>query len=313
MSELRVFLLGGVRVLLGSSDSENALPRSSEALLAYLMLTRKRRHPRDALCELFWPDLAPARARGALSTTLWRLRRAVESSASRGTYLSSSPTGEIGFNEAADYWLDVEVLETQVAACLRRRGRDLEDDEARRLSGVLRLYTGDLMEGVYEEWADVERQRVRVLYLDGLSQILDHHQRRGELDEAMAWGRRILQLEPLSEEVHRRMMELYAASGKRPLALRQYETCRKILAAELGISPMDETVDVYHRLVRGNDSHEDMPASGKGTSASDGVELAAIRERLHRARESVESALEALERVEARHASRNEESARMRR
>lgn len=301
MSELRVFLLGGVRILRGSSESEVALPRSSEVLLAYLMLTRNRRHPRDSLCELFWPDLTPARARGALSTTLWRLRRAVESSAPRGTYFSSSPTGEIGFNEGADYWLDVEVLETRAAASLRRRDAGLVDDEARRLSDVLRLYTGDLMEGIYDEWVEIERQRIRVLYLDALARLLDHHQRRGELDDAMAWGQRILQLEPLSEEVHRRMMELYAASGRRPLALRQYETCRTVLAAELGISPMDETVSVYNRLVRGNGSNE-VPSKDGGAAGGD-VELAAIRERLHRARESVESALEALERVEARRAS----------
>lgn len=310
MSDLRVFLLGGVRVLLGSSQAEIALPRSSEALLAYLILARNRRHPRDALCELFWPDLAPGRARGALSTTLWRLRRALETSAPRGTYLFSSPTGEIGFNEEADYWLDVEVLETRAAASLHRRGAGLADDEARRLSDVLRLYTGDLMEGVYDEWVEIERQRIRVLYLDALGQLLDHHRRRGELDEAMAWGQRILQLEPLSEEVHRSMMELYAASGKRPLALRQFETCRKVLAAELGISPMDETVDVYHRLVRGNGSKE-VVLPAEGAVMGEDVELAAIRERLYRARESVESALDALERVATRHA--HGESAGMRR
>ncbi len=297
MSELRVFLLGGVRILLGPSGTEVHLPRSSEALLAYLMLSRNRRHPRDALCELFWPDLAPRRARGALSTTLWRLRRTLEGSAPRGTYLSSSPTGEIWFSESADFWLDVEVLESHVGEALRRRGQGLDDGAARRLATVLDLYNGDLMEGVYDEWVELERRRVRVLYLDGLSQLLDHHQRRGELDDAMAWGQRILQLEPLSEEVHRRMMELYAASGRRPLALRQYETCRKVLAAELGIPPMNETTDVYHRLVAGDPNGV---ATGAAGPSAERAELDSIRERLQRARESVESALEALERVEAR-------------
>ncbi|HEV2756791.1 MAG TPA: BTAD domain-containing putative transcriptional regulator [Actinomycetota bacterium] len=302
MSELRVFLLGGVRVLLGPSGAEAALPRSSEALLAYLMLSRNRRHPRDSLCELFWPELPPGRARGALSTTLWRLRRALEGSAPRGTYLSTSPTGEVGFNEGAEYWLDVEVLESHVAATLRERGRGLDAGAAARLATVLDLYTGDLMEGVYDEWVEAERQRVRVLYLDGLSQLLDHYQRSGALDEAMAWGQRILHLEPLSEEVHRRMMELYAASGRRPLALRQYEACRKVLASELGIGPMDETVAVYERLVRGNGcAAEEQSATG---DAAERAELDSIRERLHRARESVESALDALEHVEARRAER---------
>jgi DNA-binding SARP family transcriptional activator len=308
MSDLRVFLLGGVRVLHGPAGSEAGLPRSSEALLAYLMLSRNRRHSRDALCEQLWPDLQPDRARAALSTTLWRLRRALEATQPRGTYLVTSPTGDIGFNGDADYWLDVEVLESQVAATLRERGRELDPGAAQRMAAVLDLYTGDLMEGVYDEWVEVERQRVRTLYLDGLSQLLDHYQRRGATDEAMAWGQRILQLEPLSEEVHRRMMELYADSGRRPLALRQYETCRKVLASELGISPMDETEAVYRRVVGGNGK---MPAAVTRRPGDDErAELDSIRARLREARESVEGALAALEAVESRRAARSEESPR---
>jgi DNA-binding SARP family transcriptional activator len=310
MSELRVFLLGGVRVVLGRTPSEVGLARSGETLLAYLMLARNRRHSRDTLCSMFWPDLPHERARGALSTTLWRLRRVLESSAPRGTYLCSSPTGEVGFNSTADYWLDVEVLESHVGVALRGRGRgrDLEDDAARRLEAVLRLYTGDLLEGLYDDWVVLERQRIRLLFIDGLGQLLDYHDGRGALDQAMVCGQRILQLEPLSEEIHRRMMELYAASGRRPLAVRQYETCCKVLARELGISPMEETVAVYRRLVHGNGSTRPAGRSA-GDASGERTELDSIRERLESARASVESAMEALDRVEAKRAGSGEEPA----
>ncbi|CAD5371751.1 AAA ATPase-like protein [Rubrivivax sp. A210] len=47
--------------------------------------------------------------------------------------------------------------------------------------------------------------------------------------------------EPLQEQAHRDAMRLHAAAGRREAALAQYERCRALLAAELGLAPMAET------------------------------------------------------------------------
>ena len=58
-----------------------------------------------------------------------------------------------------------------------------------------------------------------------------------------------LAVDDLAEEVHRRLMELYAAYGDRSAALRQYEQCMIILERELGISPLPETREVYQSIL----------------------------------------------------------------
>jgi len=58
-------------------------------------------------------------------------------------------------------------------------------------------------------------------------------------------------LEPWREEAHRRLMRVLAASGQRSAALAQYETCRRLLAEELGVEPSAEIRETYELLLRG--------------------------------------------------------------
>jgi predicted ATPase len=55
-------------------------------------------------------------------------------------------------------------------------------------------------------------------------------------------------MDPWREEAHRQLMLLLARSGQRSAALRQYETCRRILADELGVEPGAETRVLYERI-----------------------------------------------------------------
>jgi predicted ATPase len=64
---------------------------------------------------------------------------------------------------------------------------------------------------------------------------------------------RILVLEPWREEAHRQLMLLYAQSGHEEAALSQFQTCERILAEELGISPSAETTALFGRILAGRD------------------------------------------------------------
>src|SRR3989442_436116 len=88
-----------------------------------------------------------------------------------------------------------------------------------------------------------------MLYLVALARLMQHHSAAGELDDALACGRRILELDPLREDVHRDLMRLYVKSGRRALAIQQYETCQAILERELDIAPMVETRALHTEIV----------------------------------------------------------------
>jgi len=46
-------------------------------------------------------------------------------------------------------------------------------------------------------------------------------------------------------------MQLYAAAGDRAAAAHQYQVCAQALAAELGVTPEQETTALYEALMRG--------------------------------------------------------------
>ncbi len=120
------------------------------------------------------------------------------------------------------------------------------------------LYTGDFLEGFYvrnapafEEWVVAERERLRQMALRALYRLVGHYTAKGNYGRGLDHATRLLALEPWHEEVHQQMMLLLALSGQRSAALNQFEVCRRLLADELGVEPNRDTVELHHRIARG--------------------------------------------------------------
>lgn len=250
MNALQISLFGSVRIAHEGWSSEVKVTHTIQGLLAYLLLFRHRCHPREVLTDLFWGDHSEERARSCLSTALWRLRRVLEPPGTlQGTYLATTPSGEVGFNGNSDYWLDVAVFEEPAGRVFKQPAATLTAADVQELERALKLYTGELLEGFYDEWVLRERERMRLMYLNGLTSLMYYYQQHGAYEEGLAFGQQILNQDPLREEIHREIIRLYLASGQRALAVRQYETCRDVLMAELGIPPMEETQALYAQMV----------------------------------------------------------------
>ncbi len=241
MARLRIQLFGAVRVSHVDSTADARLMHGVQALLAWLVLHRRKTHARDALAVVFWGDQREDRARSCLSTALWRLKQALEpDGVPPGAYLISEHA-VVGFNSASDHWLDVAAFEDGVQSLRALAATPHDTAGWQRAETAIGHYTGDLLEGFYDDWALRERERLRLLYLDSLATLLTHHTAADALDAALQCGQQILTLDPLREDVHRALIRLHLRRGHRALALHQYEQCRTLLDEELGIPPMEET------------------------------------------------------------------------
>jgi DNA-binding SARP family transcriptional activator len=267
-----------------------------QALLAYLLL-QHRSHSRDALAGLFWGERRQDQARSCLSTTLWRLRGILEPvGVAHGTYLVITSIGEVSFNWASDYQLDVALFEEQVGRGLAQPDDVLTVIKAHELQAAVQLYTGELLEGFYDDWALRERERLRSLYLSSLQRLIEYYQQQGMYAESLACGQLILQTDPLREDIHRALMRLHAAQGERALAMRQYEVCRDLLAGELGIVPLAETQTLYAQIRLVDGSRPTGVESGEPTNLQQALHQVQVamhgldeaRERLQRAVQRVE-------------------------
>jgi DNA-binding SARP family transcriptional activator len=72
-----------------------AVPRlatqKAASLLGYLVLNTGRRHPREALTEMLWPQRPSENARRSLHTALWQIRHALKQAGLEpAEYLSAS-------------------------------------------------------------------------------------------------------------------------------------------------------------------------------------------------------------------------------
>src|SRR5690606_29855105 len=101
----------------------------------------------------------------------------------------------------------------------------------------------------FEAWLTTERESLRLALAWLLAALADTHAAAHEWDGAIAHTQRWLALDPLDEAAHRKLMQIYAWSSRRTLALRQYDECARILHHELG-APPDDATEALVRAIR---------------------------------------------------------------
>jgi len=241
MSALHIHLFGGLQLLRDGRRLPPFPTQKSRALFAFLVMHRERLHARDVLMGILWGDRPDAVARKCLRTDIWRMRGVVEAShGAEGSFLRTAGDA-LGFDPHSDHWLDVAEFEQCIQAVGGRRGEELTAEEAEFLAYAVGLYRGDLLDGVYDEWCLYERERLRLMHLGALETLMHYHQARGEWNEAVALGQRLLGIDPLREHVHRGLMRCFLQQGNRAAALRQFTRCERLMRSELDVEPMEET------------------------------------------------------------------------
>ncbi len=265
MTYLRIDLLGGFSVRFRDGSACPLPTRKAEALLAFLAMPAGRLHARDKLANLFWGGAPEAQARQSLRQALAALRRAARGE-QPALLLTQGDT--VGLNPAA---VEVDAAALEAAAA----GSDPGPQDA-----AAGRYAGDFLDGLkvdepaFEDWRVTERERLREIVLSLLSRRL-RAETAGEA--AIPLVQRLLAIDPLREEGHRRLMQLYLDQGRRAAALQQYQLCIGILERELGAEPEEETRALYRRILRagagGTPAAAPVPAAGAGPLIGRGGEL----------------------------------------
>ncbi|CAN5753162.1 hypothetical protein BH24DEI2_BH24DEI2_14910 [soil metagenome] len=96
----------------------------------------------------------------------------------------------------------------------------------------------------FQDWLDVERQRVAALLRDALRGHVERLEAAGKPAEALVRAWRLIGLDALDESAHRTVMRLCWSLSDVTAAQRQFETCRRVLREELGVAPLPETQEL---------------------------------------------------------------------
>lgn len=209
------------------------LPDRRYQLLAYLAYTNAG-VSRENLAHLFWSQLSSQAARANLRKTLFKLK-------------SLEWLEDFSQDEHVLAWhTENDVLAFRIAV------------SQRDWSKALGLYRGPLLKGIdsdddsdFKVWLETERLHLEMLYhevAEKYAQSTDHQNNKAEV---IAHLHLALERDPLAEALHRAVMQLEFKRGNSEAALVQFERCREILQKELGLEPLQETLDLLQTIEQG--------------------------------------------------------------
>jgi len=241
---LKVF--GGFALLVGDR-AVPTLPRKARALLAYLAVHPDRSMSREGVAELIWSDRGPEQARHSLRQTLTVIRKHFF-----GEQIVRVRDGALSLSDAV-------VCDAAPVARLSRNSNEAE------IRSAVDTYSGPLLDGFppvsrdFDEWLMVSRAKFETQVLDHLARLGDKASAAADTATALELAERMFAIDPLREDIHRRLLETCVGAGRRSEALRHYGNIVAALRTTLGVAPAAETRALVRRI-QGDDGAESLAA-----------------------------------------------------
>jgi DNA-binding SARP family transcriptional activator len=217
-STVALDLLNGFELRAAGARVE--LPLSAQRLVAFLALHR-RPVQRVFVAGALWTDSPEDRSLANLRSALWRLRRAkCPVILARGSLLALSEETTVDVNELNSLARDV----LQGSA----------DGNGEEVEGLMH---GDLLPDWYEDWVNMERERLRHLRLHALESLCEQLTAAGDYWSAIDVAMVAVRANPLRESAHRALIGAHLAEGNAVEAVRHYREFCAVLRRELGLAP----------------------------------------------------------------------------
>ena len=195
--------------------------------------------PVARLCAALWPEAPGDAARNSFDNALHRLRKLLG-----GDHHVLLHSGGLSLN-AATCWTDLAALD----ACLAQADHPEHPSDAlqsSRLSALadhaLALYRGEFLAGE-EDLPDVlvARERIQASFTRQMGALGGKLQALGKPAAAALVYERVVEQQPLAEDIYRRLIDCLLAMGQPAEAYQVYRRCRQQLSVVLGIRPTPET------------------------------------------------------------------------
>jgi len=235
--------LGGSKVLLDGRPISQAEWGGPLVREVFFFILERGPVTRGEVGLAFWPDYSPGKVNSTFHSTMYRLRRAIP----RQFVIYDRDIDVYLIDSTAEYRYDVHRFE----GILDEAGlsnREAAEDLYRR---AIELWKGDYLAEFSSEWCVAKREELRRKYVKALVQLARLCQKRKNHQEAVTFYRWALQEDPFAEKIHRALMLCYFAAGERHMATKHYLGYADYLLEEMGISPMDETVELYDQILHG--------------------------------------------------------------
>ncbi len=245
---LQIHLFGRFSVRCDGGSVAILEARKVQELFCYLLIHRDRPHFRESLAGVLWSEKTIAQSRKYLRQALWELQVDLAAVKTTGCDLFKIEAEWISLNPAADIWVDTATFQQAFNATHGIMGEKLAAEQAQLLDRAVCLYTGQLLEGYYQDWCLFARERLENMYFSVLDKLMGYCEVNLEFEKGVDYAALALREDRAHERTHQRLMRLYYTAGDRAGALRQYERCIQALQEELDVKPSPNTVALYAHI-----------------------------------------------------------------
>jgi ATP/maltotriose-dependent transcriptional regulator MalT/DNA-binding SARP family transcriptional activator len=241
---LTIYAFGEPTVLLNDQPIKHwRMARAME--LFFFLLDARYPVSKESLLTALWSEYDEQTTR-TFHNTLYYLRKILGESCVIFTVSGYS------LDLAACYkdhvWYDVRMFERQRLIAEQALAQDQIIQAKEAFLQMVQLYRGDYGRSFYHDWCIQRRDELRTAYLEACRQLAQIAWREEDWNESAERWRQMLRLDNCLEEAHLGLIRCYLRQGKRGAALRQYQTCQRILREELGVQPGQALQSLYQRL-----------------------------------------------------------------
>src|SRR5690606_16533957 len=211
----------------------------TKELFLFLLQHRQKLIRKEVIIDTFWPEMNWDKAFTHLYSTIYHIRKALES---------------IGFN--------IKILNYEDGYILDLNGVRLDVDEwengLKELPPInsgtipmhkklIYLYQGEYLAETDYTWSEAERERIRSLWFGHSKKLADYYTSVGEFNEAITVYHKIQELYPYAEVSYLMLMKLYNKLSNRYQVEYQYHKMTEMLKNQFNVSPSAEVQKWYER------------------------------------------------------------------
>ena len=205
------------------------------------------------LCDLLWPDADGDAAQAAFATTLHRLRKLTGND--RSVLLTD---GKLSLDPRR-CWVDAWAFERLATDAFHRwedENPESREQAARATGRALRLYTGDFLSADQSPWTFRIRQRLKRKMTELAGHLGNHLETAGNREAAVKIYLHALDIDPLAEDLCRRLMLCCKELDRPASALGAFRRLEEA-CGEAGVRVSARTLEIFESLKTPEEPYSD--------------------------------------------------------
>ncbi len=147
-----------------------------------------------------------------------------------------------------DIWIDAIAFESLVSIGIKH----MQSDGALAIDAfqaAMSIHHGPFLpDRIFEDWSADERERLQLMFLNASMSLAELLLTVNPVESIQICQEALL-VDVAWEDAYRIQMAAFFSKGNRPMAMKTYQVCEKVLWEEMALKPLPETQKLYNEIM----------------------------------------------------------------